>query len=61
VRDEGNAGLGFGNTTLVHVGGYLGIVLSVIGFYAALETVVNETVQPYGCSRLEHPAVAPVP
>jgi uncharacterized protein len=36
-------GLGFGNTTLVHVGGYLGIVLSVIGFYGALETVVNET------------------
>jgi succinate-acetate transporter protein len=25
------------------VGGYLGIVLSVIGFYGALETVVNET------------------
>lgn len=37
------AGLGFGNTTLVHVGGYLGIVLSVIGFYGALEAVVNET------------------
>jgi uncharacterized protein len=37
------AGLGFGNTTLVHVGGYLGIVLSVIGFYGALETVINET------------------
>jgi uncharacterized protein len=37
------AGLGFGNTTLVQVGGYLGIVLSVIGFYAAFETVVNET------------------
>ena len=37
------AGLGFGNTTLVQVGGYLGIVLSVIGFYGALEAVVNET------------------
>lgn len=28
---------------MVQVGGYLGIVLSVIGFYGALETVVNET------------------
>jgi uncharacterized protein len=37
------AGLGFGNTTLVHVGGYLGIVLSVLGFYGALEAVINET------------------
>ena len=37
------AGLGFNNTALVHVGGYLGIVLSAIGFYGALEAVVNET------------------
>jgi succinate-acetate transporter protein len=37
------AGMGSGNTTLVQVGGYLGIVLSVIGFYGALEAVVNET------------------
>lgn len=37
------AGLGLDNTSLVRVGGYLGILLSVIGFYAALEVVVNET------------------
>jgi uncharacterized protein len=37
------AGLGFDNPALVQVGGYLGILLSIIGFYGALETVVNET------------------
>jgi succinate-acetate transporter protein len=37
------AGLGFDSTTLVRVGGWFGIVLSVIGFYGALEAVVNET------------------
>lgn len=37
------AGLGFNNPGLVKIGGYLGIALSVIGFYAALECVVNET------------------
>lgn len=37
------AGLGFDNMSLVRIGGYLGILLSVIGFYAALEVVVNET------------------
>jgi uncharacterized protein len=37
------AGLGFGDTAVVQVGGYLGILLSVIGFYAAFESVANET------------------
>jgi uncharacterized protein len=37
------AGLTSGNIALVKIGGWFGIVLSVIGFYGALETVVNET------------------
>ena len=37
------AGFGWDNTTLVRVGGYLGLLLSAIGFYAALEVIVNET------------------
>jgi succinate-acetate transporter protein len=37
------AGLGFDNITLVRVGGWFGIALSAIGFYGALEAVVNET------------------
>jgi succinate-acetate transporter protein len=37
------AGFVSGSTMLVHVGGYFGIMLSVIGFYGAVETVVNET------------------
>lgn len=37
------AGLGLDDTSLVRIGGYLGILLSVIGFYAALEVIVNET------------------
>lgn len=53
------AGLGFDNTTLVHVGGFLGILLSVIGFYAALEVVVNETFgRPLIPNRLLAPAQA---
>jgi succinate-acetate transporter protein len=38
-----SAGFAFGNQSLVHIGGYLGIVLSVIGFYGAVAALVNET------------------
>lgn len=38
-----SAGFVSGSTTLVHAGGYFGIMLSVIGFYGAVETVINET------------------
>ncbi len=52
------AGFGFDNITLVRVGGYLGLVLSAIGFYAALEVIVNET---FGKAIVPNRALAPSP
>lgn len=50
------AGFGWDNTTLIRVGGYLGLVLSAIGFYAALEIIVNET---FGKAVVPNPTLAP--
>lgn len=50
------AGFGFDNTTLIRVGGYLGLVLGAIGFYAALEVIVNETLEK---AVVPHRALAP--
>lgn len=52
------AGFGFDNTTLIRVGGYLGLALSAIGFYAALEIIVNET---FGKAVVPNLALAPTP
>jgi succinate-acetate transporter protein len=52
------AGLGFGNTTLVHVGGYLGIVLSVIGFHGPRKP---SSTRPSAARCSPTGAVAPVP
>ncbi len=52
------AGFGFDNTTFIRVGGYLGLLLSAIGFYAALEVIVNET---FGKVIVPNRALAPSP
>ncbi|HYX93525.1 MAG TPA: acetate uptake transporter [Geodermatophilus sp.] len=54
------------NTTLLHWGGYVGIVLGLIGWYAAAATLINETfgriVLPNPCiGRACEIAVAPGP